>query len=133
MEPQEEVPTLGVEGPFSVKIVNDCTRTITDVRVTHYLKDNLFTQCFITPSMTAGETSDKVFTSVEGKNDHWTVAFQIGVAGYMAKELDKSKAYDRSAYELHISEKELRFQFVEGGKVKDARSAVTTVYNCVKS
>jgi hypothetical protein len=135
MEPQEE-EAVGTKGPFEVKIVNGCARTIKDVRVTHYLKDDSNTEVCIIPSMAVDGSVKNTFVSHNGKNDIWTVAFQIETAagdqiGYMAKKLDKSKSKGRSDYQLVISETNLKFQFMENGFLDHAQSDVGSVWECV--
>jgi hypothetical protein len=129
MEPEEQVTNVGgFGGQCEFTVVNDCSIAISKVRITHFLKGDLTTEYFIQENMSKGEKVPTKFISRSGKNDNWTVSFQLGGGGFMCGKLDKSMQKDRSDYKLVIGEETFAFRYVENGETKEATTAVHSVY-----
>jgi len=132
MESEEEMTAdlTRFEGQREFTIVNACKSAISKVRVTHFLKDNSDSEFFIQENMAPGAAVDKVlFYSYGGKNDNWTVSFQLGKGCFMCGKLDKSMQDSRSNYKLVISEREFAFQYVESGHEHRTFVWIESIFN----
>jgi hypothetical protein len=114
---------MSFDGTGIFKIKNATGNEIKNVRITHFLSNNEHSEFFIKEKMGSDEeVHDVPFTSHAGKNDNWTVAFQLGEGCYMSKKLDKSMEGDRSDYQLVIGMTGFSFVYNNGKKEAEVNS-----------
>lgn len=130
MSTEEGNVAVTYEGDNFVTIVNGRPTEITDVRVTHFVKDKQPAQIFIKDKMAPNEEESKQFHSTDGHDDHWAVTFQIGPNGYMSKDL-KANMAAKESYILTIGTENLLFERED--HERDHRSHITYIYDCIKS